>query len=203
MRKMIRASTRSGFEIRPSDAGLNASPNPKDVNNAIAQLTQAHLPFLVDLYSHRSLEGPGISWRYASANGRDDAYLVLITNAKLRYFTPPLKFGEISDDPGQEVALFREVPWVVFQPEHPPGLRYHQRKVVSLARASNELKPMKGGIRSPEMLEYLQNGAQEIHIINFDHLDKLVELVKNPPRIEKIELSITADGAPPVNVSIG
>ncbi len=171
----------SGFEIRPSDTGLSANANPKDVNNAIAQLNQAYLPFYVDLLAHRSFEAPGTSWRYSSLNGKDHVYLILITNAKLRYFSPPPKFSDIEADPTQENWLFPEVPWVIFQPEHTAGLQYHQQKVFAAAQNSKEIEPLKDrGTDSASLLQYLAKHTHEIHIINFDHLDKVVDLVKTP-----------------------
>ncbi len=193
----------SGFEIRPSETGLSSSSNPKDVNNAIAQLNQAYLPFYVDLLAHRSFEAPGASWRYSSLNGKDHVYLILITNAKLRYFSPPPKFSDIEGDATQEEALFPEVPWVIFQPEHTAGLQYHQQRVVGAAQDSNEVKPIEDtSIDGIGLLQFLAKHAHEIHIINFDHLDKVVDLVKNPPRIERIQVSLSANGAPPFNITI-
>jgi hypothetical protein len=196
----------SGFELRSSEAGASSSATPKDVNNAIAQLNQALLPFYVDVMSNHSFEAPGTSWRYASVNGTDHVYLILITNATLRYFSPPSTFGEIEYTPAQEQSLFREVPWIVYQPEHSAGLQYHQRQVVAAAHASEEIKSRPatefGDVR---LLEYLAKHAHEVHIINFNHLDKVVELVKNPPRLGRIEVTLSAEGAPgpPMKFTIG
>jgi hypothetical protein len=192
----------SGFEIRPSEAGANTGANPKDVNNAISQLNQAYLPFYVDLLAHRSHEAPGRSWRYSSVNGKDHVYLILITNAKLRYFSPPSKLGDIAGNPEQEDQFFPEVPWVIFQPEHTAGLQYHQQKVVAAAEVSNEIIPRKEDVDGLQFLRLLAKHTHEVHIINFDHLDKVVDLVKNPPRIERIQMSLSADGSPPIDVTI-
>ncbi len=193
----------SGFEIRPGDAGLSSSPNPRDVNNAIAQLNQAYLPFYVDLLADRSFEAPGTSWRYSSLNGKDQIYLILITNAKLRYFSPPQKFSDVEVDLSQEDSLFPEVPWVIFQPEHTAGLQYHQQKIVAAAKASSEIKPLRDtSLDGIQLLEYLAKHTHEIHIINFDHLDKVVDLVKDPPRIESIKLQLSVNGAPPIDITI-
>jgi hypothetical protein len=194
----------SGFEIRPGETGLSASANPKDVNNAIAQLNQAYLPFYVNLFAHRSFEAPGTSWRYSSVNGKDHVYLILITNAKLRFFSPPPKFGDIDGASALENSMFIEVPWVIFQPEHTSGLQYHQQTVFADARDGGEIKTLENtNISGISLLQYLAKHAHEIHIINFDHLDKVVDLVKNPPRIERIQLKLSVDGAPPVDITIG
>lgn len=193
----------SGFEIRPSETGVTGSANPRDVNNAIAQLNQAYLPFYVDLLAHRSFEAPGTSWRYSSLNGKDHVYLILITNAKLRYFSPPPKFSEISGNATEEEALFTEVPWVIFQPEHTPGLQYHQQRVVRAAQDSKEVKPIEDtSVDGVGLLQFLAKHTHEIHIINFDHLDKVVDLVKDPPRIERIQVNLSVDGAPPFSITI-
>jgi hypothetical protein len=193
----------SGFEIRPNESGLSSNPNPKDVNNAIYQLNQAYMPFRVDLSAKRSFEAPGTSWQYASSNGRDQIYLILITNAKLRYFSPPPKFSDIGDHKSEDENLFPEVPWIIFQPEHSVGLQFHQKEVLRRAHAAGEIGTAgAGGNKDPDLLEYLAKFAYEIHIINFDHLDKVVELVKKPPRIEKIEFSLKVDDKAPIKFSI-
>jgi hypothetical protein len=193
----------SGFEIRPSEAGLSSSANPKDVNNAIAQLNQAYLPFYVDLLSHHSFEAPGRSWRYSSTNGKDHIYLILVTNAKLRFFSPPTKLSEIQGNPTQEVEFFPEVPWVIFQPEHTVGLQHHQQRVVAAAKTSNEVKPLaETNIDGLSVLNFMVKHAHEVHIINFDHLDKVVDLVKNPPRIERIQVNLSVNGAPPFEITV-
>jgi hypothetical protein len=76
----------SGFEIRPTEGGLTNSGNPKDVANAIAQLNEAYMPFTLGLRQGGSIEMPGYSRRYAANKGHDYVWLLLVTNAKLKYF---------------------------------------------------------------------------------------------------------------------
>jgi hypothetical protein len=79
----------SGFERRPSETGLSTNANPKDVINAISQLNQAYVPFIIGLRQGASMGVRGFSRTYAAPNRSDITWLILITNARLRYFAPP------------------------------------------------------------------------------------------------------------------
>ena len=45
------------------------------------------------------------------------------------------------------------------------------------------------------MLGFLADYAHEVHIVNFDRIDEFFAMVKDPPRIESINISLKVDGS--------
>lgn len=177
----------SGFELRPNENGLSSKGNPKDVNNAISQLNQSYMPFELGIHTKDTLELPGSMRQYASLNGKDHIWLLLITNAKLTYFTPPTKFDNLESESEPEEKFFKEVPWIVFRPEPSTALRYHQETLIRNADLST-LSADKVGF-----LDLIAKHSHEVHIINYDHLHEFLSLVKDPPRLKSIQFNLSVD----------
>lgn len=210
----------SAFELRANESGSGNSVNPNDVNNAISQLNQSYMPFKIGLITNLSIEFPGMSKQYAIHNGRDHVWLLLITNTPLKYFTPPDKFSDIGLSPDHDSVLFKEVPWVAFQPEPSLSLKYHQRESIKRAKEAHPPDAAKGfppptafgahrfqsaqpaGLNW-EILEYMINVGHEIHIVNYNYLSKFLELVNDPPRIKKIQFELSVDGKHRTKFEIG
>jgi hypothetical protein len=192
----------TGFEIRPSEGGMNSNANPKDVNNAIAQLNQAYMPFNLALMSGAEVKLPGMSRKYASLKGRDAVYLVLITNAKLKMFNPPENFSELDQAGLSEDSLFEEVPWISFHPEMTIALQKHQEVVAEQARDFRNSLPSQVNGSMYETINIMRDHAHEVNIVHYDHLGKFFDYIKDPPRIEGFSFNITVDGKemPPFNV---
>lgn len=178
----------SGFELRPNKNGLSNKANPKDVNNAISQLNQAYMPFQLGLFTKDALELPGCMRQYASHNGKDTIWLLLITNAKLVHFAPPENFHDIDSNDGVEENQFNEVPWIVFQPEPSISLRHHQEHAIRKSNLSSVSEDKRG------VLELMAKHTHEVHIINYDHLHEFLKLVSDPPRLKSIQFSLSVDG---------
>lgn len=182
----------TGFEIRPSESGISSSANPKDVNNAIAQLNQAYMPFYVGLLNKDKLVQTGMSKQYAAHSGREDITLLLITNAKLKVFNPPIDFYSIYEEERKDEAFFSEEPWVIFHPENSLWLKHHQKYTTQKA-----LPPVEQRGSKYEMMQWMVDHSHEVHIVNFDHLEKFLNMLKDPPRLQSINLNVKVDSAKP------
>jgi hypothetical protein len=190
----------SGFELRPTESGLSNSGNPKDVVNAIAQLNEAYMPFTLGLRQGASIESPGLSRKYSANKGHEYVWLLLVTNAKLKYFIPPETFHEIGISSEHEQGLFKEVPWVAFRPEASLSLRYHQEHTIQRSGVRHTMKP-----DSVERLviETEKEHTHEVHIVRYDHLPAFVALVNDPPRMKSIQFRLSVDGGPATNFTVG
>jgi hypothetical protein len=190
----------SGFELRPTESGLSNSGNPKDVVNAISQLNEAYMPFTLGLRQGASIETPGSSRKYSANRGHEYVWLLLVTNAKLKYFTPPEHFHEVGISAEQEHGLFKEVPWVAFRPEASLSLRYHQEHTIQRSGVRHTMKP-----DSVERLviDAEKEHTHEVHIVRYDHLSAFVALVNDPPRMKSIQFSLSVNGGPATNFTVG
>jgi hypothetical protein len=190
----------SGFEIRPTEGGLTNSGNPKDVANAIAQLNEAYMPFTLGLRQGGSIEMPGYSRRYAANKGHDYVWLLLVTNAKLKYFIPPEIFHEIGSSADHEQGLFKEVPWVAFQPEASISMRYHQEETIQRSGYRHTIKP---DSVERHVVDAERKHTHEVHVVRYDHLPAFVALVNDPPRMKSIQFSLSVGGGPATNFAVG
>lgn len=186
----------SGFEFRPSEQGLKSSGNPKDVNNAIAQLNQAYIPFLVE--RERGEDGylRNHTHRFQSGHVHEHTWLLLVTNATLKVFKSQDDFKALLEKSRDEADVFHEEPWVLFKPERTLGLLYHQRQAI---------EPFLGPKRNEydkSIPELMADHTNEVHIVNHDYLSDFLELVNDPPRAEKIQISFSVDGGKPSTVVI-
>lgn len=182
----------TGFEIRPSESGMSSAANPKDVNNAIAQLNQAYMPFHVGLLNKENLVQTGISKQYSAHHGREDIILLLITNAKIKVFNPPNDFYSMDEEERKDEVFFSEEPWVIFHPENSMWLRHHQKHT-----AQKAFPPLEQGGSKYEMMQSMVDSSHEVHIVNFDHLGKFFDMIKDPPRLGSINLNVSVEGAKP------
>lgn len=182
-----------GFEIRPNENGISNSPNMKDVNNAISQLNQAYMPFMFDMVTKAEIKIPGMSARISSDHGKDHVYLLLVTNARLRMLTPPEKFSDVGPSTSED-DLFKEVPWISFHPEISISLQGHQQVLVD--KIMNFRNTAFGAVETQfyDIANIMKDYSHEVHIVNFDHLAQFFNFVKNPPRLEGINIRMTVDG---------
>ena len=176
----------AGFELRPSNDGFQSSANPKDVKNAIAQLNEAHIPFLMS----REIEiTPNQRANpYYEPKSHEHTWLLLVTNAVLKVFQPPSSFEELLIDESRTGKHFTEVPWLIFKPDHTLSLMTHQQSSLSALKV-----PEKMEMSIPRILA---EHTHEVHIVNFKHLSGFLSLVADPPRVKSISISLKVDGGP-------
>ncbi len=182
----------AGFELRPTNEGYQSSANPKDVKNAIAQLNEAYIPFLV---SREPEPEPNPSTYHDSRTRRGEhTWLLLVTNATLKVFEPPESFEELLKEEAANSNLFTEVPWLVFKPDRTLAQMFHQQAAVKAL-------PI-GPDREPSIPRLMADHTHEVHIVNFQYLSEFLALVEDPPRLKSISISIKVDNAPESNFTI-
>jgi hypothetical protein len=184
----------TGFELRPGQVETSGDKsNPKDVANGLAQLQYGFVPFHVHLAQENQPELPQHQTTYALEE-HNITWLVLVTSAELFMFTPPEAFKDLE---GQKVAgrFFRPVPWVLCQPEQNLNLRTHQTRCMEVYWSSGSDTTQ--AARRQRVRAEMRMHSPEVHVVNFEHLPRFLELVDNPPRIKEIQISVSVDGAPP------
>jgi hypothetical protein len=191
----------AAFEIRSKESGSNTDGNPNDIANAVSQLNQAYLPFQLGILMKDSLNLPGMMRQYALPNGRNNIWLLLITNATLKFFMPPGAFHEIGSSPEHDSTLFKEVPWVVFQPEQSLSLQHHQAECFQRAATSGKIDDSNQS--DFKIMAGMTKLTHEVHIIRYDYLDRFLGLVNDPPRIKKIQFNLLVDGKHRTTFEIG
>lgn len=180
----------AGFELRPGDSGIKPDPNENSVNNAIAQLNQAYTPFEIARETGGYIEAPGSSHRISAPNRADCTRLLLVTNAKLKFFEVPIDLDAFLSGDVADESVFKDVPWVSYHPESTISLRYHQERSCAVASWDNADARERSTARM--MIPY----GHEVDIVDRDRLSEYLECVKDPPRIERISFSMTIDGGP-------
>ena len=180
----------AGFELRPGDKDIKPDPNEASVDNAIAQLNQAYIPFVLATETGGCIETPGASITISARNRRDCTRLLLVTNAALKLFEVPSDLdvffsGEVLDE-----SVFKDVPWISYHPKSTLSLRYHQERSCEFAVWDDP------GARERSTARIMTQFAHEVDIVNRDHLLEYVKCVKDPPRIQKISVSLRMDGGP-------
>jgi hypothetical protein len=121
---------------------------------------------------------------------------LLITNAVLQYFEPPKHFADMNDPVALEVAHFRKVPWIIFQPEATSGLRFHQSTVIRLRKKEEPSSTPTKTPRGTMLSELMSKHSHQVHVVNYAHLSTFLRLVDDPPRLKSIQISLSAPGQP-------
>jgi hypothetical protein len=176
----------AGFELRPSNEGFQSAANPKDVKNAIAQLNEAYIPFLVNREKEPKPGQRGLDEREKKFG--EHTWLLLVTNSTLKVFQPPESFEELLKNEASANDLFTEVPWLVFKPDATLALMLHQMEAVADLSTAEDCKP--------SIPHLLAEDAHEVHIVNFKYLSEFLTLVEDPPRIKSISISLNVNGDP-------
>ncbi len=175
----------AGFELRPTSEGYQSSANPKDVKNAIAQLNEAYIPFLVT--REPAPEQKHSSYHVRARRG-ENTWLLLVTNATLKVFEPPESFEELLKEEAANSTLFTEVPWLVFKPDRTLAQMFHQQAAVKALPPGQDYEP--------SIPNLMADHTHEVHIVNFQHLSEFLALVEDPPRVKSISISLKIDNGP-------
>ena len=182
----------AGFELRPSSDNSSSAANAKDVKNAIAQLNEAYIPFVVSRELKDAPSHPAKPGRRPERH--ENTWLLLVTSATLKVFQVSASFEELLAEDASRSTSFVEVPWLIFKPDRTLSLMCHQQAAVSsLPKAEDS---------HWSVLQLLAENTHEVHVIQYGHLSEFLALVEDPPRVKSINVTFRISDGPESSFTI-